>query len=286
MKSILVFLTTIILAQFSWGQGRIDGRFETRRITEPLTFDEPENWTTSNSLCQQIGITSNVDFSDDACAGDCALRLETTADTICMPFPATAIRKDAINFKPFALTGYYKAEFMGQDYAGIKVTFHSDRGVVGWGAIDLTQSTNIYSWFEIPIEYLHPAVVPDSFTLSIFSSQDVEVSGTVVYVDDLGFEEVIDVTIPNEPTFITRITPNPATDEILVVVPNDLGMLRLRIYDESGQPMESEKFEDQIRVPVYEYIEGMYIYEIWKSDRTLYDRGRFMVGKHGQHGLR
>ena len=281
MKSIIIYITALVMTQMVWGQGRIDGRFEYRRVTEPLSFESQENWVTTNPICTRVGITPNVELTDDACAGNYALRLETTADTICMPFPAAAICKNAIDFKPIALTGYYKAEFMGQDFAGIKVTLYSDRGLIGWGAIDLTQSTNMYTWFEIPIEYLNISVIPDSFTVSIFSSQGMEVSGTVISIDDLGFEEMIDVTIPNEPAFVTRLTPNPAVDEILVQVPNDLGMLRIRIFDEGGQPVASEKFEDQVRIPVYDYIEGMYIYEIWRSDQTMYDRGRFMVGKHG-----
>ena len=280
MKSIII-IAVLLGYQVGWSQGKIDGRYELKRYGDPLSFETAENWVTTNSLCTAIGITPNVEMSDDACSGNFALKLETSADTACMPFPAAATCKNEITFRPEKLTGYYKADFKGNDYAGVKVTLHNDRGLVGWGALDIDYSTNIYSWFEVPIHYLNPAVMPDSFVVSVYSSQGNEVSGTVIYMDDLAFEAMADVTIPMEPVMKTRITPNPAVDEILVDVPEELGMVLIRIFDEAGQPRESEEFIDQIRIPVYNYTQGMYMYEIWLANRQMYDRGRFVVGKRG-----
>lgn len=281
MKITLITLVGIIFLSMITAQVPIKGGHEDWCVVDPVSFDDPECWENVNPLCVALGEPSNVALTDDAYSGTYALRLQTGIDTIGMPQSAIAVFKNALYARPEKLTGYYKADIKADDYSTITVSFLSERGLVGWGSLEFDRSNISYAAFEIPMHYISPTIQPDSFLMFIYSSGDRPVSGTVIVLDELAFESFSDVTIPLTEKFISRITPNPATDEILVQVPGDNGMLFLKIFDGSGQTMEYETFENQIRINVSEYTAGLYLYEIRMANHAIYDKGRFTVGKHG-----
>ena len=249
---------------------------------EPIPFDEPECWSTSNGYCTAKGLPENVLLTPDAYLGTYALFLQTSMDSMGMPLPAVAIYKNAIQEQPDKFSGYYRADLRGDDYASIRISLISDRGAVGWGALDIMKSTFMYTPFEVPLQYLNPGVKADSFVVFIYSSFDRPVTGTSVMVDELKMETQTDVTIPLMERYTTRISPNPAVDDMLVEVPEDLGEVSVRIFDDAGQTLDYQVFECQIYLDVSNLTPGLYYYEIRTDhNRVIYDKGRFKVVEHG-----
>jgi hypothetical protein len=280
MKSLIItFATCFLLIPDLIGQTTFNGGFEVWGTTNPFSFEDPENWVTTNILCESLGLPPNVILSEDACTGSFAMRLETGTDSLGMPFPAMAALKNEITGRPEKLTGYYKADFKGDDYASVRVKLTSDRGMVGWGVIDIGYPTYNFIYFEIPIQYISHTIKPDSFNITIYSSVDRAVTGSTITFDDLAFEENIDVTIPLVDRYVTRVWPNPAIDELRFEIHDDLGLMTLRLYNESGVTMEQEKFENETRIDVSRFTDGLYYYEIRYANHELYDRGHFKVMK-------
>lgn len=263
-------------------QTPFNGGFEDWGTTTPLTNENPENWMTNNLLSQSLGLPPNVILTEDACSGSFAMRMETGIDGEGMPISAVAGMKNAVQGRPERLTGCYKADFKGDDYAEVQVTLLSDRGIVGRGFIDIGYSSFNFIYFELPIEYISNTIKPDSFIITIYSSVDRPVAGSWIILDDLQFEENIDVTIPLRENFVTRVWPNPATDEIRFEVPRALGEMWVRIFDAGGTILEKEIFENQIQIDVSRFAADIYYYEIRYENNELYDHGQFKVTRHGQ----
>ncbi len=248
-------------------------------ITEPIFFDMPECWISTNPMAYASGLPANVSLTTDSYIGSHALKLETLLDDNGEVHAAVAILKNEILGRPDKFTGYYKADIVYSDYAGIRISLLSDRGIVGWGELDFKKSTIIFSPFEIPIQYISTAVIPDSFLLAIYSSVDNPMGGTSFVVDAVKFEEAIDVTIPLTEKYTTRITPNPAIDKILVMVPGRIGQVDIKIFDGNGRAVIFNTFEYQISIDVSELTNGLYFFEVRLKDHALYDKGRFSVAR-------
>lgn len=282
MKS-TTFIAAILLSaiQMTFAQVPLIGGHDDWCVIEPIAFDDPNCWESSNPVCVAAGLPDYVLLTEDAYSGTYALRLETGIDSDGMPFPSAAIFKNKLQGRPEKLTGYFMADLKADDYSTIRISLTSDRGIVGWGLMEFDRSAALYTAFEIPLVYISPTVVPDSFYMAIYSSTEMATSGTSIVFDDLAFETVRDVAIPLTEKYTTKLTPNPATDEILVQVPGELGQVYLKIFDDSGRNLEYETFEYQVRIDVSEYTPGLYMYEIRMKSRELYDKGRFRVTEHG-----
>lgn len=283
MKSAkITFILLLGMLQLAGAQEVRKAGYPDWTSVEPIPFDEPECWSSSNGYCTAKGLPENVLLTPDAYLGTYALFLQTSMDSMGMPLPAVAIFKNAIGDRPDKLTGFYRADLKGDDYASIRISLVNDRGAVGYGALDITQSSFVYTPFEVPLHYLGAGVRPDSFVIFIYSSFDRPVTGSSLVVDELKMESQTDVTIPLQQRYTTRISPNPAVDDMLVEVPEDLGEVSIRIFDDTGQNVEYEVFECQIHLDVSNLIPGMYYYEIrTDQNRVIYDKGRFKVGEHG-----
>ncbi len=283
MKSAkITFILLLAMFQLAGAQEVRKAGYPDWTSVEPIPFDEPDCWSTSNGYCTAKGLPDNVLLTPDAYSGTYALFLQTSMDSIGMPLPGVAIFKNAIQDRPDKLTGFYRADLKGDDYASIRISLLNDRGAVGYGSLDIAQSSFVFTPFEVPLHYLSAGVRPDSFIVFIYSSFDRPVTGTSIVVDELKMESQTDVTIPLQQRFTTRISPNPAVDEMLVEVPEDLGEVSIRIFDDAGQNVEYEVFECQIHLDVSNLIPGMYYYEIrTDQNRVVYDKGRFKVSEHG-----
>jgi hypothetical protein len=282
MKSTIITLT-ILFAGFLSAKTQVPVKagFEDWCTVQPISFEDVECWDSPNPMCSSLGLPSSITLTDDAYKGTYALKLETGMDEMGLPLIAEAIYKDKIYSRPEKFTGYCKADLKEDDYAIINISFMSDRGQIGWGSLNIEKSSDIFYRFEIPIHYLSTIMQPDSFAIYIYSSSGKAKVGTTIIIDDLAFETMTDVTIPLAEPFLTRITPNPSTDDILVELPKELGLVYFRIFDSNGRIMEYQTFEYQVRINVSEYIPGLYIYEVRLPNNEIYDKGRIRVAEHG-----
>lgn len=282
MKSALITLILAIIGGNSLtAQVPVKGGFEDWCIVSPIPFDQPDCWNSTNPLCLATGMANDVALTGDARQGTFALLLETGVDDHLFPLPASASYTNVLTARPEKVTGYYKADLKGEDYSSIRVTLRSDRGVVGWGALDISTSTNIYIAFEVPIVYISPDVKPDSIILTLYSSYDQATTGTVLMIDELSLVSTTDVTEPLAEPYISRITPNPATDEIRVDVPGNMGLLYFILFDNSGRITKNQKFEHEVRLDVSEITAGLYFYEIRLANQEILDTGRLRIAEHG-----
>jgi len=282
MKSTTFILALLLSSmQMTFAQVPLIGGHDDWCVVDPIAFDDPECWESSNPICVAAGLPDYVSLTEDAYSGTYALKLETGIDTDGMPFPSAVIFKNKLQGRAEKLTGYFLADLKADDYSTIRISLTSDRGIVGWGLMEFDRSTTLFTAFEIPLVYISPFVVPDSFYMSIYSSTEMATSGTYIVFDDLAFETVRDIAIPLTEKYTTKLTPNPATDEILVQVPAELGQVYVKIFDDNGKNLEYETFEHQIRIDVSDYTPGLYLYEIRLKNHELYDKGRLKVVEHG-----
>ena len=133
----------------------------------------------------------------------------------------------------------------------------------------------------MPIVYISPDVKPDSIILTLYSSYDQATTGTVLMIDELSLVSTTDVTEPLAEPYISRITPNPATDEIRVDVPGNMGLLYFILFDNSGRITKNQKFEHEVRLDVSEITAGLYFYEIRLANQEILDTGRLRIAEHG-----
>ena len=282
MKSALITLTLLLLGiEYAIAQVPVKGGFEDWCVVVPIPFDQPECWMSSSPLCLATGLPDDVALTEDAKWGTYALLLETGEDENLLPLPAVASYSNVLTARPEKITGYYKADLKGDDYASIRITLRSDRGIVGWGVMDIIESTTIYTAFEIPVMYISPSVKADSIFLNIFSSYDQATAGTILMIDDLSIVSTTDVTEPLAEPYLTKVTPNPATDEIRIDVPGDHGMLYFILFDNSGRIMKNQQFESEVRLDVSDLTAGLYIYEVRMDNHEIYDTGRLRIAEHG-----
>lgn len=282
MKSaIITTILAILVGQYLYAQVPVKSGFEDWCTVVPIPFDQPECWMSASPMCLATGMPDDVALTEDAKWGTFALLLETGVDDHLLPLPAVASYSNELTARPEKVTGYYKTDLKGDDYCSIRITLRSERGIVGWGALDITASTNIYTAFEVPIIYITPASKPDSIFLSLYSSYDQATTGTILMIDDLSLVSTTDVTEPLAEPYISRITPNPATDDIRVDVPGDLGLLYFILFDNSGRIMKNQEFEHEVRLNVSEITAGLYLYEIRLANKEILDTGRLQIAEHG-----
>lgn len=276
----ITFSFAFLLANYTLAQVVVKGGYDDWCLVVPIPFDDPDCWNTSNPQCTSLGLPWNVALTEDANDGTYALLLETGSDSFFMAFPAIATFRNRVTYRPDKLTGLYKADLKLDDYSGIRILVLSARGIIGRGSLDFSQSTNIYTSFEVPITYISATAIPDSFSLSIYSSLDRATKGTILMIDELALVTMTDVTEPLAEKFTTRVTPNPATDEILVEVPVEIGLVTFRIFDNSGRILAYKTFENQVRINVYDFTAGLYLYEVRYKNGEMYDHGQFRVAEH------
>ena len=171
-------------------------------------------------MCEPRGLAPNVWRTAESYAGTYALKLETGRGLNGEPILGSVYCNAALRERPFTLKGYFKANLKTDDMAGIVIYLKSNNTVIGYSDFIIYTSTNYFTPFEIPIHYYNPVIVPDSMFISIHSSIGVASPGTNLIVDELSLESP-EVAYAF-PTPKTILRPNPATDELLVEIPESL----------------------------------------------------------------
>lgn len=198
MKKQCIALTLILLLSAATGfsQQIPNGGFET--WTSTTFFEEPEPYSTSNSLSYMMGDTTAVTKSTDSYAGTYAARLETMAfgaDTVTGLIMVGELRGENIiggvpfTTRPTALSGYVKYNLLGGDELTIICIF--TRQGLPLGSIQQTYSGTQENFTQItmPVDWIIPFLTPDSLKVVIANTSTFTTghAGSTVYLDHFQF---------------------------------------------------------------------------------------------------
>lgn len=161
-------------------------------------FDEPDYYVTTNVYSYLFNGEANVHKTGESHSGDYAMRLETVDSEEGPLFGAAFIGNPdesliwgGVPFasRPDSLHGYVKYDIMSGDTAYIILYFKKSGVAIGFTYKTFFSSQSGYVKFSTPIQWLVPAVDPDTLTAAITSSvlNGLPAVGSTLFVDDLSF---------------------------------------------------------------------------------------------------
>jgi len=242
-----------------------------------VVVEDPDDWSTYNSLVAGLGITS-VFKSTDANNGSFSARIETAVwegDTLPGILTNGELDYDGpssgIPFvaQPAQFSGAYKYMPSGQDTANIGVVFSNNGVIIGGSFIQVGQLTSAWTSFN---EIVFLPNQPDTMLLLIFSGEN---GGSILYVDDL---DLTGGTVGIQELSATDIVlfPNPTTDQVTILSSSDLGSSDITLFDLSGRIVIQRSAMLNTRsgydIDLSELPSGTYLLELIKDGERFIDR--------------
>ncbi len=254
-----------------------------------LHYEDPDGWASPNISLGLFGSTVGISKSTDAYSGMYAARIEMVAfvsncepDTFGFMGEGTWDKIDGQDGgQPFAMTspqmalgGYYKYEAVGNDTAMVGLLFThyntatAERDTVH-GIIVPLAPTSSYEKFEIRFEDSDFTTIPDSFHLVFqasdpehFASQGVRGDGSTLWIDALEMYTTVGIADASE--IISRLYPNPATDEVRLKWDAQAGhSYEIRLLDIQGKSLiQSISNTGEIQLDIAKLPAGLYFVNI------------------------
>jgi hypothetical protein len=198
MKKRLTSLVIILLLPFTFGYSQEIPNAGFENWSAVSFFEEPEPYSTTNSLSYMIGDTIAVSKSTDAYAGTYSARLETMAfgaDTVTGLMMVGEIRGQNIvggvpfTTRPTALTGFVKYNLVGGDELTIICLFTRQGLPLGSIQQYYSGTQENFTQVTIPVNWIIPFLTPDSLKVVISNTKTYTTGhpGSIVYVDHFQF---------------------------------------------------------------------------------------------------
>jgi len=201
---------------------------------------EPTGWYTNNSP----GIFITITKSSDAHSGNWAVEGNVASISGLTVGPAVISGDDGagipINFRPAALSGFYKFNSVNNDYMQVQAYFFKNGVGMGVGAANLSPVAS-YTQFTVNINYTD-GVVPDTVLVSLFIAGQSGFAnlGSKFFVDDLAWSNATDVEepgndLPND-FILSQNYPNPFNPITKISWQAPVGSHQtLKVYDMLGK---------------------------------------------------
>jgi hypothetical protein len=190
--------TLILLLSFTFGYAQEIPNAGFESWTSTTFFEEPEPYSTTNSLSYMMGDTTAVTKSTDSYAGTYSARLETMAfgaDTVTGLIMVGELRGQNIiggvpfTTRPSSLSGYVKYNLVGGDEFTVICIF--TRQGLPLGSIQQTYSgmQENFTQITMPVNWIIPLLTPDSLKVVIANTSTYITGhpGSVVYLDHFQF---------------------------------------------------------------------------------------------------
>ena len=208
MKRILAFAIIILL--FS---GRLYAQQIPNSSFETWSSGEPDSWNTTNMNLLGLDFTPVTKDMANAQQGSASAKLTVVTKNIPFIGPITmqgALTLGTLNIDPFLqtaeltggypftgmpqkLTGYFKYEPVNNDTCAMGWgLFKRNNGIqdtIGYGAIDTMGTFTVWTYFEIPLEYLIWEA-PDTMNILFVNSNPldgIDHTGSKMWIDNLSF---------------------------------------------------------------------------------------------------
>lgn len=234
----------------------------------------PVGWWTNNAP----GVYTTITKSSDAFSGSWAVEGNVATVSGIGVGPAIISGVEGlgipINFRPAAITGYYKFTSINGDYMQVQADFlKSGVGGVGVGAANLNPAAS-YTQFSIDINYI-TGDMPDTVLIAVFivGNGGFPNVGSKMFVDDLVWGNSSDVKeLGNEIPDVFALMqnyPNPfnPSTTIRYAIPEE-SFTSIKVYDMLGNEVSTLVNEEQ-SAGIYEtdfnsdgLSSGMYFYTL------------------------
>ena len=252
--------------------------FETWATTG--SYEQPVDWATMNPYSPGTfySCTKSTDHYP-ASVGSYSARLENNTSLTQMTGAYGMIMTHAFDwpFKPAfpivghpnSLCGYYKFNPLNNDSLFISIVFFQSGSVVTYNTYVTGVAASSWTPFNFPLTYTSA----DSATIQISAfypntPTDGPKGNSVLYIDNMSFNALINVPemSANKPVF--NIFPNPASGFITLNIKNiNIADLTLNIYNVVGELICSEAIkQNQQQINVADLSNGMYIVEVKSSE--------------------
>ena len=232
-----------------------------------ISYDLPESWLYKT----KNGFGSSVDFelpfykTSDSYFNENAIVLQnliTDSDSL----EGRISLKDydqgiVINNRFETFSGYYKFFPENQDTARINVIMYKSGEQIGWGYFEQADIIDVWSKFDVEINYSDDTAIPDSMNVILEASQWPITGESRLYLDKLSFDGDY---IPVEEEFASnfRLYPNPTNDIINISNLNDYNSeCQIKIIDLLGKIHYNCKYDakSNILIDVANLDRGVYI---------------------------
>ncbi len=162
---------------------------------ENWTEGNPDGWTTNNI----IGAVTPITQSADAHSGSSAAKLEVVSFSI--PYGALLFSSSAeqtffpISQNYMSVRGYYKFHKenpLDNVFAQLSIYATDSVSLIAVGGLEIIQAQTAYTSFEIPVEYIYPALEAGYMYLSFinFTADSLLTVGSYLLLDDLSLSMV------------------------------------------------------------------------------------------------
>lgn len=292
-KPLLVFLGIFFTAVIAQGQGIPNAGFE--EWTNNTYYEDPNGWITFNSLTALVQ-SATVEKSIDKHSGNYAVKISTKTHTIgSPPFAKTdtlaGIAVSGSNGKPgFAYSGrpahfngYYKHDCPKGDTAFIVAylykwnTVKGKRDSLAIAYFYSASTVDTYVPFTAQFGYTSSTKSADTAVIIISSSGKKKLPGSVLYVDDLTFDVVTDVSESLQGQMVLAY-PNPAKEDFSIAnLPDNAA--NILVKDLTGRTIEEINATPITTFSTLNYPQGIYYYEVKDKSSSLLHSGKFCVTK-------
>jgi hypothetical protein len=251
-------------------------------------FENPEFWSTSNSV-----LLTPVSKSTDAYSDDYSARLETKdVPLLGLQIPGIiTLAEINIVFSPPSysisgglflqenvskLTGMYKYDGIEGDSATVLIyNFKHDEGsnfdTIGYGVAYL-QDASSWTSFTVNMQIIN-SHIPDTFNVVLMSSSSPDFTtgaGSVLLVDNIEIETNTGIINFNEDLINVKVYPNPVTEYVEFETTETQNGRMLNIYDLGGNLIITNNFSSiKTKVDIIELPSALYTYSITKHNQII-----------------
>jgi hypothetical protein len=253
LHSILILLLAIVTAN-TFGQIPNSG-FE--NWTTVGSYMDPDGWKTNNSGATSFYTITRANDSYPTSVGIYSIRIESNPSLMSNPAEALGVTMSGttisvplpafpITGHPTSLTGYYKFAPLNGDTMRISIILYNGGTAVSNGSFNSTSSVSSWTSFSIPLSSYATAdsahIILASYNCIAAPPQSVPYGNSVLYVDNLNFDNLITVGIADlNKTDYLSIYPNPFSTLTTLQIDNHLHNATLTVDNCFGQTVKEVK---------------------------------------------